>query len=96
MRCIDSEALRESLINSYPVELLNQMTSQELFDKVLAAIDYAPAVSDNIGHWVIHETMQNDYCGDIHYTCSNCSCWAQYKTNYCPKCGTKMSESSKG
>lgn len=89
VRPIDANALKATIIQNHHREFFGSVLWNILDD--MPTIDYEPV---RHGKWV----EQEDFCGDLYYTCSACKIdWvcidgtpAENGMHYCPNCGANM------
>ena len=90
-RLIDADALKESIRWCQ-----EQGSSYDTYwDDILERIDAQPTIDAEPvrrGKWIeICDTRDWQYT-DEHYVCSGCLKTSAYKSDYCPKCGARMTE----
>lgn len=75
---IDKNKLKDALRNLYRYESFPIADIEQLIDSM--DIEFVKH-----GHW-----EWDGYVYDMPWQCSECRCFNEYDSNYCPECGAKM------
>jgi hypothetical protein len=82
MRLIDADALIQKCSHA-------KQYSPDMFVVGQGYIMDAPTIETlKIGKW--NDTYKSGYIPNPCNVCSECDCWAERRSNYCPNCGAKM------
>ena len=97
MRLIDADALKEMIEKEAKItDLIGgeiaalSRSIQECMNEELNRAPTAEAEFIRHGKWTQICDISHWQYTDEHYMCSECSETTAYKSNYCPRCGTRM------